>query len=142
MFDVTCTICIFTSQIYLLCSVLFHPKILNFSVYYKNKMNRNYPLVQIFYFSGLKIEKKISINPLTAHGEDSTQVVFSEREELCQFDGCCTAFVFVCGLDGLSIDRPNLTRKRRRNSSHGTERVPRAQKKPLVLNPHHVQLEE
>ena len=43
---------------------------------------------------------------------------------------------------GNPIDRPNLTRKRRRNSSHGTERVPRAQKKPLVLNPHHAQLED
>ena len=39
------------------------------------------------------------------------------------------------------IDRPKLTRKERRNSSLGTERVPRAQKKPLVLNPHHAQLE-
>ena len=43
---------------------------------------------------------------------------------------------------GNPIDRPNLTRKRRRNSSHGTERVPRPQKKPLVLNPHHAQLED
>ena len=40
---------------------------------------------------------------------------------------------------GNPIDRPKLTRKRRRNSSHGSERVPRAHKKPLVLNPHHTQ---
>ena len=48
-------------------------------------MNRNYPFVWIFYFSDLKMEKKISINPLTVHGEDSTQVAFSEHEELAQF---------------------------------------------------------
>ena len=42
---------------------------------------------------------------------------------------------------GNPIDRPKLTRKRRRNSSHETQRVSRAQKKPLVLNPHHAQLE-
>ena len=43
---------------------------------------------------------------------------------------------------GNPIDRPSLTRKRKRHNSHGTERVPRAQKKPLALNPHHTQLEE
>ena len=39
--------------------------------------------------------EKISINPLTVHGEDSTQVAFSERVELAQFHGCCAAFVCV-----------------------------------------------
>ena len=58
-------------------------------------MNHNHPFVWIFYFSDLKMEKKISINPLTVHGEDSTQVAFSERVELAQFHGCCSAFVFV-----------------------------------------------
>ena len=43
---------------------------------------------------------------------------------------------------GNPIERPKLTRKRRRNSSHGTQRVSPAQKKPLVLNPHHAQLED
>ena len=42
---------------------------------------------------------------------------------------------------GNPIEHPKLTRKRRRNSSHGTQRVSPAQKKPLVLNPHHAQLE-
>ena len=41
---------------------------------------------------------------------------------------------------GNPIDRPKLTRKRKRNSNLGTERVPRAQRKPLVLNPHRAQL--
>ena len=45
-------------------------------------------------------------------------------------------------LPGNPIDPPKLTRKRRRNSSLWTELVPLAQKKPLVLNPHHAQLEE
>jgi len=40
-----------------------------------------------------------------------------------------------------SIDCPNFTRKRKWNSSHGTQRFPRAQKKPLVLNPYHAQLQ-
>ena len=39
--------------------------------------------------------EKISINPLIVHGEDSTQVAFSERVELAQFHGCCAAFVCV-----------------------------------------------
>ena len=43
---------------------------------------------------------------------------------------------------GSPVDPPKLTRKRRRNSSLGTERVPRAQRKALVLNPHHTQLED
>ena len=41
-----------------------------------------------------------------------------------------------------SIDRPKLKRKRRRNNSHTTQRVPHAQKKPLVLNPYHAQLQD
>ena len=58
-------------------------------------MNCNYPFVWIFYSLDLKMEKKISINPLTVHDEDSTQVAFSERVELAQFHGCCAAFVCV-----------------------------------------------
>ena len=41
---------------------------------------------------------------------------------------------------GNAIPRVKLTRKRKRNSSLGTDRVPSAVKKPLTLNPHHSQL--
>ena len=40
---------------------------------------------------------------------------------------------------GNPIERPNLTHKRRRNSSFGVERIPKRRRKSLYLNPHHVQ---
>ena len=45
----------------------------------KNVYLRNY-LISI-----QKKNEKISINPLTVHGEDLTQVAFSERLELSEF---------------------------------------------------------
>ena len=42
--------------------------------------------------------------------------------------------------EGNEIERPNLIKKRKRNSSSGVERIPTRQRKSLTLNPHHNQL--
>ena len=42
--------------------------------------------------------------------------------------------------EGNEIERPNLIKKRKRNSSSGVERIPKRQRKSLTLNPHHAQL--
>ena len=39
---------------------------------------------------------------------------------------------------GNPTERPKLTKKRRRNSSLGAERENKRQKRPAVLNPHHI----
>ena len=41
---------------------------------------------------------------------------------------------------GNPIERPKLTKKRKRNSSFGVERIPKRNRKSLTLNPHHAQL--
>ena len=40
---------------------------------------------------------------------------------------------------GNGVERPRLTKKRRRNSSLGSERVDKRQKQPSILNLHHLQ---
>ena len=42
--------------------------------------------------------------------------------------------------EGNEIERPNLIKKRKRNSSSGVERIPTRQRKSFTLNPHHAQL--
>ena len=43
--------------------------------------------------------------------------------------------------NGIAVERPSLIKKRKRNSNLGSERKPKRLKKPLSLNPHHIQLE-